>query len=86
MPQSMQYGGSEKRKRNMAIGVQEANGLVIQLNMKNEYQCNRENVRKDKNGMSKGLGSGKSHLIPQIVRSFLQGELGELNWTNGKKG
>ena len=55
----------------MSIGVEEANGLVIQLNMTNEYQCNRENMRKDKNGMSKGLASGKAHLIPRIVRSFL---------------
>ena len=42
MPQSMYYEGSEKTERNMAVGAEEADILVIQLNMTNEYQCNRE--------------------------------------------
>lgn len=34
--------GSEKRERNMAIGVEEANSLATHLNMTNKYQRNRE--------------------------------------------
>lgn len=42
MPQSMCYEGSEKTERNMAVGAEEADILVIQLNVTNEYQCIRE--------------------------------------------
>lgn len=70
MPQSMYYEGSEKTERNMAVGAEEADILVIQLNMTNEYQCNRENMKIGKNGMSRDLGSGKAQFIPEGVRSF----------------
>lgn len=70
MPQSMCYEGSEKTERNMAVGAEEADILVIQLNMTNEYQCNRENMKIGKNGMSRDLGSGKAQFTPEGVRSF----------------
>lgn len=70
MPQSICYEGSEKTERNMAVGAEEADILVIQLNMTNEYQCNRENMKIGKSGMSRDLGSGKAQFTPKGVRSF----------------
>lgn len=45
MPQLMRCGGL-KREKTMAFGVEEANGLVIQLNVVNEHQWNREKIWK----------------------------------------
>lgn len=69
--QSVCFEGSEKTKRNMAVGAEEADILLIQLNMTNEYQCNRENMKIDKNGMSGDLGSGEAQFIPRGIRSFV---------------
>ena len=59
-----------RQKGTWLLGAEEADILVIQLNMTNEYQCNRENMKID-NGMSRDLGSGKAQFIPRGVRSFI---------------
>lgn len=59
-----------RQKGTWLLGAEEADILVIQLNMTNEYQCNRENTKID-NGMSRDLGSGKAQFIPRGVRSFI---------------
>lgn len=60
-----------RQKGTWLLGAEEADILVIQLNTTNEYQCNRENMKIDKNGMSRDLGSGKAQFIPRGVRSFI---------------
>ena len=59
-----------RQKGTWLLGAEEADILVIQLNMTNEYHCNRENTKID-NGMSRDLGSGKAQFIPRGVRSFI---------------
>jgi len=60
-----------RQKGTWLLGAEEADILVIQLNTTNEYQCNRENMKIDKHGMSRDLGSGKAQFIPRGVRSFI---------------
>lgn len=61
----------QRRQKGTWLLGAEADILVIQLNMTNEYQCNGENMKIDKNGMSRDLGSGKAQFIPRGVRSFI---------------
>ena len=56
IPQPIQCGGSEKRERILVIRVEEAIGLVIQLNNNKYINAIRKNVKRKKNGVTKVWG------------------------------